>query len=200
MYRQVFEGQWILHFEPSLDALSLPSDVISSIMILSHRRGILNMLQIAGHFSVCVPAELQEALLARDDWSQILVALRASNVPAGLLDAMEQRRSNLPEHSRSAQNVPDHARSGQHVREGAERSSVSSRPALAPARVAFPGGSNTAMAGGEEQRRLTSKLKHCGTLQDLLALGQKVPRKSLGGGFQKSIPPRDSRFQKSRSP
>ena len=35
VYRQVCKVPWILRFEPSLDALSLQSDVISSIKILS---------------------------------------------------------------------------------------------------------------------------------------------------------------------
>ena len=34
---QVFEFLQVLHFEPSLDSLSLQSDVISSIKILSHK-------------------------------------------------------------------------------------------------------------------------------------------------------------------
>jgi len=39
VYRQVFQVPQILHFEPSLDALSLRSDVISSIKILSLWKG-----------------------------------------------------------------------------------------------------------------------------------------------------------------
>ena len=35
VYRQTFEVIWIFHFEPSLDALSLRSDVMSSIKMLS---------------------------------------------------------------------------------------------------------------------------------------------------------------------
>ena len=35
VYRQVVEVPWILHFEPTLDAFSLRSDVISSIKNLS---------------------------------------------------------------------------------------------------------------------------------------------------------------------
>ena len=37
VYRQVFQIPYILHFEPSLDALSLRSDVISSTKILFQR-------------------------------------------------------------------------------------------------------------------------------------------------------------------
>jgi len=37
VYRPVFQVPWIFHFEPSLDALILQSDVIRSIKILSMR-------------------------------------------------------------------------------------------------------------------------------------------------------------------
>ena len=45
MYRQVFQVPQILHFEPSLGALSLRSDVISSIKIISGHHTSLSGLR-----------------------------------------------------------------------------------------------------------------------------------------------------------
>jgi hypothetical protein len=46
VYRQVFDVPQILHFDPSLDALRLQPDVITSIKILYHK-----MLGITKHLA-----------------------------------------------------------------------------------------------------------------------------------------------------